>query len=161
MNHLLTIEEAAARLKIAVKTMREWLRTGKLPGVKTGKYWRVREQDIEAFVKSRLRLAPEPAVEEPSSVTARTQLTIAPRESLLAEDTLVALVRALLPEGQARYLRDIGLATFPLGHVNAILECHGLTIRVVRGNDPQRQVMCTLPGGRVEPYALFELRPLP
>jgi excisionase family DNA binding protein len=160
MNHLLTIEEATSRLKITVKTMREWLRTGKLPGVKTGKYWRVREQDIEAFVKSRLRLAPEPIGEEPSGTTARTPFTATPRESLPAEDILVALVRALLPEGEPRYLRDLGITTFPLGQVDAILERHGLTVRVVRGNDPHRLVACTMPGDRVESYGLFELRTL-
>jgi excisionase family DNA binding protein len=34
MNELLTVEEGATRLKISVRTLREWLRTGKLMGVK-------------------------------------------------------------------------------------------------------------------------------
>jgi excisionase family DNA binding protein len=55
MNELLTVEEAAAWLKISVRTLRDWLRTGKLRGVKTGKYWRVREQDLRAFVEKHLR----------------------------------------------------------------------------------------------------------
>jgi excisionase family DNA binding protein len=161
MNHLLTIEEAAGRLKIAVKTMREWLRTRKLPGVKMGKYWRVREQDIEAFVTSRLRLAPEPAVEHPSGMTASTQANAPANGSTLAEDTLLALVRALLPEGHLRPLHDLGITTFPLAEVNAILERHGLMVRAVRGQQPQRLVTCSMPGGREERYGLFELRPLP
>jgi predicted site-specific integrase-resolvase len=36
-DEVLSLEEAAARLKIAPKTMREWLRTGKVEGFKAGK----------------------------------------------------------------------------------------------------------------------------
>jgi excisionase family DNA binding protein len=46
---ILTLEEAAARAKVAVKTMREWLRTGKLKGIKAGRLWRVRAGDLERF----------------------------------------------------------------------------------------------------------------
>ena len=67
MNELLTLEEAAARLKIAPKTMRDWLRTGKMRGVKTGKYWRVREQDVDAFVQGHLRN--ERAAEAPEAAS--------------------------------------------------------------------------------------------
>jgi excisionase family DNA binding protein len=52
LNELSTAEEAAARLKISVRTLREWLRTGKLRGVNTGKHWRIREQDLLAFVEN-------------------------------------------------------------------------------------------------------------
>jgi hypothetical protein len=76
------------------------------------------------------------------------------------EETLVALLRALLPEGQPRYLYDLGMPTFPLAQVNIVLERHGLTIRATRGSDPRRLVMCTMPGAREERYGLFELRPL-
>lgn len=47
---LLTVEEAADRLAVAVRTIREWLRTGKLAGVKAGRLWRIREEDLEAFL---------------------------------------------------------------------------------------------------------------
>jgi excisionase family DNA binding protein len=46
---ILTLDEAAARAKVAVKTMREWLRTGKLKGIKAGHLWRVRAADLERF----------------------------------------------------------------------------------------------------------------
>jgi excisionase family DNA binding protein len=48
---LLTVEEAADRLAVAVRTIREWLRTGKLAGVKAGRLWRIREEDLEAFLQ--------------------------------------------------------------------------------------------------------------
>ncbi|MBO8140902.1 MAG: helix-turn-helix domain-containing protein [Firmicutes bacterium] len=47
---LLTLEEVAERLVVAPKTIRDWLREGKLRGLKVGKLWRVREQDLEAFL---------------------------------------------------------------------------------------------------------------
>lgn len=48
---LLTPEEAAERLVVSPKTIRDWLRQGKLKGVKTGKLWRIRERDLEAFLE--------------------------------------------------------------------------------------------------------------
>jgi excisionase family DNA binding protein len=47
-----TPEEAAEVLKVSPETVRIWLRTGKLGGVKMGRrLWRVRESDLEAFLK--------------------------------------------------------------------------------------------------------------
>ena len=50
-DQLLTPEEAAARLKISRFTLGDWLRSGKIKGVKVGSLWRVRESDLEAFVR--------------------------------------------------------------------------------------------------------------
>jgi len=50
-DQLLTPEEAAARLKISRLTVGDWLRSGKLKGVKVGRLWRIRENDLEAFLK--------------------------------------------------------------------------------------------------------------
>jgi excisionase family DNA binding protein len=47
---LYTPERAAEALMVSPKTVREWLRTGKLGGVKVGRLWRVRESDLEAFL---------------------------------------------------------------------------------------------------------------
>ena len=55
INEFLTVEEAAAKLKIAPKTLRDWLRPGKLLGVKLGKRWLIREQDLAAAVEAHLR----------------------------------------------------------------------------------------------------------
>lgn len=49
---LLTPEEAAERLAMKPRTIREWLRSGKLPGVKAGIKWRVRESDLNDYIKS-------------------------------------------------------------------------------------------------------------
>jgi excisionase family DNA binding protein len=57
MDELFSVEEAAAKLKLAPKTLRDWLRTGKLPGVKMGKRWLIREKDLEAMIQAHLRHA--------------------------------------------------------------------------------------------------------
>jgi len=38
---LLTVEETAARLKVDVETVRRWLRSGQLRGLKFGRMWRI------------------------------------------------------------------------------------------------------------------------
>jgi excisionase family DNA binding protein len=48
---LLTPEDAAKALLVKPETLRGWLRTGKLKGVKVGRLWRVRESDLDAFLK--------------------------------------------------------------------------------------------------------------
>jgi excisionase family DNA binding protein len=50
MEDLLTVEQAAAKLQIAPKTLKDWLRAGRIKGVRLGKLWRLKETDIEAFV---------------------------------------------------------------------------------------------------------------
>jgi excisionase family DNA binding protein len=44
-------DAAAAALDVKPETIRQWLRSGKLGGVKVGRLWRVRESDLEAFLK--------------------------------------------------------------------------------------------------------------
>ena len=55
MEKLLTPEETADLLAVQPKTVRDWLRSGKLPGVKVGSLWRVQEASLREFV------APPPA----------------------------------------------------------------------------------------------------
>jgi uncharacterized protein len=52
MSRILTVEQAAAKLQISAKVVREYLRTGILPGRKVGKAWRVVESDLENWVSS-------------------------------------------------------------------------------------------------------------
>ena len=47
---LLTPSQVAERLQFSQRTVAEWLRWGKLPGVKIGNKWRVSEQDLAQFV---------------------------------------------------------------------------------------------------------------
>jgi excisionase family DNA binding protein len=51
-DRLLTPEQVADRLSLSVLTVRAWLRSGRLPGVKPGgRVWRVRESDLDAYIR--------------------------------------------------------------------------------------------------------------
>jgi excisionase family DNA binding protein len=55
MDDLLTVEQAAAILQLSPKTIKDWLRAGKLPGCKIGRLWRVKQADLEAFIQASRR----------------------------------------------------------------------------------------------------------
>lgn len=48
---LYTVEEVAKMLRFQPNTIRLWLENGKLRGVKVGWQWRIRECDLQEFVK--------------------------------------------------------------------------------------------------------------
>lgn len=50
---MLTPEEAADYLKVSPFTVKDWLREGKLPGLKLGRYWRIRYSDLQRFLDER------------------------------------------------------------------------------------------------------------
>jgi excisionase family DNA binding protein len=47
---LFSIEEVAERLGMSRYTIAEWLRSGRLKGRRIGRFWRVKENDLEAFI---------------------------------------------------------------------------------------------------------------
>lgn len=49
--HLLTIPDAAARLRVSESTVWRWVYGGKLPSVKLGKARRIRAESLERFVE--------------------------------------------------------------------------------------------------------------
>jgi excisionase family DNA binding protein len=51
MEALYTVDEAAEVLKVHPKTVRFWLQTKKLKGVLAGRFWRIKESDLEAFLR--------------------------------------------------------------------------------------------------------------
>jgi excisionase family DNA binding protein len=54
---LLTVEEAAEITRVTRKTVRSWIREGKLVGLKFGKHWRIRRQDLDSFVEHAITTA--------------------------------------------------------------------------------------------------------
>lgn len=144
MNGFLTIDEAATRLRVKARTVRSWLEAGKLKGIKAGKQWRIPPENLEAFIQQ---------------ATAETfRLTEPAPSDADCASTLVALVKALLPEGERVYLRDKGITELPLGALNAILEPQGYRIDATKVRERRREVACMGRDGRVEPFGLFELR---
>ena len=49
---LLTLEEVAERLAVSRKMVYDWIRDGRMPGVKMGRLWRVKESSLDAFIDS-------------------------------------------------------------------------------------------------------------
>ena len=49
---LLTPDEAAERLSVSPKGVKNWLRQGKLRGLKVGRLWRISESDLSAFLSA-------------------------------------------------------------------------------------------------------------
>lgn len=49
---LLTAEEVAERLRVNVNTVRRYIRSGRLPAIRLGKGYRIRSEDLEAFLRS-------------------------------------------------------------------------------------------------------------
>jgi excisionase family DNA binding protein len=151
MSEFLTIEEAAAKVKVKPRTVLDWLHKRKLEGVKVGKQWRIPAQNLEAFIR--------PPSAEPFHLTEPAEAAQEePAPTVDCTETLVALVRALLPEGQRVYLRDKGITELPLMALNAILAPQGLVIHAAKVRDRRRWVTCTDRVGRVEGFGLFELR---
>jgi excisionase family DNA binding protein len=49
---LLTLEIVAERLAVSRKMVFDWVRAGKIPGVKMGRLWRVKESALDEFIDS-------------------------------------------------------------------------------------------------------------
>ncbi|MBI2843413.1 MAG: helix-turn-helix domain-containing protein [Armatimonadetes bacterium] len=52
MSRILSVEQAAEKLQMTPKVVREYLRLGKIPGRKVGRAWRVLESDLERWVST-------------------------------------------------------------------------------------------------------------
>lgn len=63
-----SVDEVAERLGMSRYTISDWIKAGRLKGVKIGKYWRVSERDLEAFLQNprplQRRPAPRPTTED-------------------------------------------------------------------------------------------------
>lgn len=51
LKNLLTVQEIAEILKVTTTTVYRWINKGKLPAIKIGKEWRVKEADLENMLK--------------------------------------------------------------------------------------------------------------
>ena len=55
VDKIYTIEQAAGVLLIKPRTMREWIRQGKVRAFKLGDLVRIHEEDLQAFIDSERR----------------------------------------------------------------------------------------------------------
>jgi len=58
---LYSVEQVAGRLGLHVRTVRAYLRTGRLKGVRIGKQYRIRQEDLDALTGAASSRSPEPA----------------------------------------------------------------------------------------------------
>ncbi|NPV90979.1 MAG: helix-turn-helix domain-containing protein [Firmicutes bacterium] len=58
MEELLTPQEVADILKLHLRTVYAYLRSGELTAAKVGDTWRIRPKDLESFIESRIRKKP-------------------------------------------------------------------------------------------------------
>lgn len=49
---LLTPDQVAEQCQVKKRTVLVWLKDGKLKGVKLGKFWRVKETDLQEFINA-------------------------------------------------------------------------------------------------------------
>jgi excisionase family DNA binding protein len=50
-DEIFTVEEGAASARIAPKTLRKWLKSGQLPGLRAGRHWRVQKSALQRFLR--------------------------------------------------------------------------------------------------------------
>ena len=70
MERLLTPKEAAKIMAVSPRTIKEWLRRGKMTGIKIRNLWRIRSSDLEKFIQQG---DPESKNEEESLETPRSR----------------------------------------------------------------------------------------
>jgi excisionase family DNA binding protein len=62
---LYTPEEAAAQMRVSQRTVYTWLRSGELRGLRAGRAWRIRHEDMQAFMERHAQSAS--AISRPGS----------------------------------------------------------------------------------------------
>ncbi len=52
-DEMLTVEEVAKMLKVHVKTVRHWIKTGELKAMDIGRGYRISRSDLQEFIENR------------------------------------------------------------------------------------------------------------
>jgi excisionase family DNA binding protein len=71
MEKLYTPDEVADALRVTRRSVYEWLKTGRLRGLRAGNRWRIREEDVHAFTRAdRHQMATETQEERDARILA-------------------------------------------------------------------------------------------
>lgn len=54
---ILSVDEAAALLKVSAYTIRQWARDRHIPAIRLGRYWRFRRSSLDAWLAENERAA--------------------------------------------------------------------------------------------------------
>jgi len=57
VSEFFTPQEVADQLKVKRRTVTDWIRQGQLTGVRVGRNWRIKKEDLETFIDSRTSTA--------------------------------------------------------------------------------------------------------
>ena len=74
---LLTVNEAATRLRITRRTVLAWITTGRLPASRPGHHWRIHADDVEALLAA-TRSSGGPPTHKGTAADTTTDTTTAP-----------------------------------------------------------------------------------
>ena len=55
MEKIYTPNDVAERYSVKIKTVWEWIKAGKLPAMKLGKFYRISESDLTAFEQANMK----------------------------------------------------------------------------------------------------------
>lgn len=59
MSNMYTCEQVAQRYGVKTLTVWNWIRKKKLPAIKLGRDYRIRQEDLDAFERARLTVDPK------------------------------------------------------------------------------------------------------
>jgi len=96
---LLRPDQVAERLQVSEYTALKWLREGKITGRKLGKFWRVRESDLEAFINHSPTLRLVDAPQAPPANGTPTPPTRALKTQQARKAALLARLQAMQAQG--------------------------------------------------------------
>ena len=135
---LFSLAEVAERLGMSRYTIGEWLRSGRLTGRRIGRFWRVRESDLEAFMAQPTPLhQPTPASATPLWPKRRPG-TSQPRRAPCWWRCSVCSY----PRGNGAISATSELPRLPLAPLNALLAHAGYVIEAYEVQDPH--ALCRL-----------------
>lgn len=130
---VLTVLEAAHRLKVMPKTVRSWLRDGKLPGVKIGRQWRVAASTLNALISGEITLGDERRIagDRTQSINEKSGVVLSKDEIKLLSEGSDLRERAT----EGKKLRVAGLFA-GIGGIERGLDQAGHETRVLCENEP-------------------------
>lgn len=59
MDNIYSVDETAKILQVSEESIRRYIKSGSLRASKLGKAYRIQEKDLQAFLESRIKNAPE------------------------------------------------------------------------------------------------------
>jgi excisionase family DNA binding protein len=109
---LLLLQEAADRLGVSVYTVRRWIKEGKLRAFKPGKEYRIREADLEEFLRAR-EVVPKVTSRSPYEPTLNDALAEAERHNPTEYDFRAAAEIRERCDGLEAFLEEAAPTTEP------------------------------------------------